>query len=60
MKHICAWCGRETAPPDGNRDDLESHGICEACQQVVMAELKEFERANLIGVNNVQNYTNHF
>jgi hypothetical protein len=40
MRHICAWCKKETAPPDGNDDGLESHGICETCRLTVMAELK--------------------
>ncbi len=41
MRHICAWCKCETAPPDGTADDdLISHGICEECKNLVMAEIK--------------------
>jgi len=39
MRHICAWCKRETAPPDGTADDnLISHGICEDCKKRVLKE----------------------
>jgi len=44
MQHICAWCKRETAPPDGAADDdIISHGVCEDCKALVMAEVKESE-----------------
>lgn len=41
MRHICAWCGCETAKPDGAADDnIISHGICEKCKKVALAEIK--------------------
>ena len=53
MRHICAWCKRETAPPDGTADDnLISHGICEECKNLVMAETEgnmNNERASVGG-----------
>ena len=42
MRHICAWCKRETAPPDGTADDdLISHGICEDCKELVLKEVTD-------------------
>ena len=42
MKHICAWCKRETAPADGAADDdLISHGMCDECSKFVMAGKKD-------------------
>jgi hypothetical protein len=44
MRHICAWCKCETAPPDGTADDdVISHGICEECKNLVMAETERTE-----------------
>ena len=44
MRHICAWCGCETAPPDGNTDDdIISPGICKECKQSVLAETEEIQ-----------------
>ncbi len=41
MKYICAWCGSETAKPDGNTDDnIVSHGICDECL-FILTETKE-------------------
>lgn len=41
MRHICAWCKCETAPPDGTADDdLISHGICEECKKIVIAGME--------------------
>ncbi|MEW6670193.1 MAG: hypothetical protein AB1427_00735 [Thermodesulfobacteriota bacterium] len=42
MKHICAWCGIETAPPDGDRDHLTTHGMCDACKSEQMIELEKY------------------
>ncbi len=39
MKYICAWCGCETVPPDGNEDELETNGICEKCYLIIMARI---------------------
>lgn len=40
MRHICAWCEREIAPPDGTADDdLITHGICKECSRCVLAEI---------------------
>jgi len=39
MKHLCAWCGVETAPPDGKDDHLISHGICAECKDKVLKGL---------------------
>lgn len=45
MRHECAWCGIETAPPDGKDDHLTTHGICEDCRRIVMMEMEsEFLR----------------
>lgn len=41
MKHVCGWCRRETSPPDGDQDELETTGICEKCLKTVRAELNE-------------------
>lgn len=42
MRYICAWCKRETAPADGTADDdIITHGICEECKKIVMAEMEE-------------------
>ena len=45
MRHICAWCKRETAAPDGTDDDhLITHGICEKCKLAFLAEITEMEK----------------
>lgn len=45
MKHICAWCKCEIAPPDGTDDDnLTTHGICEECNKIVVAEIKDIRK----------------
>ena len=41
MKHICAWCGAELAPPDGKNDHLTTHGICDACAEAETAKMRE-------------------
>lgn len=41
MRHICGWCRCETAPPDGDRDELETTGICEGCLATAGAELNK-------------------
>lgn len=43
MRHICAWCKEETAPPDGNHDELETHGICKKCCLNVMAGINALD-----------------
>lgn len=48
MRHICAWCEREIAPPDGSSDDdLISHGISEECKRGVLAEMEGMEGMNI-------------
>jgi hypothetical protein len=45
VRHICAWCKCETAPPDGTADDdLISHGICEECKKIVIAGIKDIRK----------------
>jgi hypothetical protein len=45
MRHVCAWCKCETAPPDGaDDDDLISHDICEKCKEIVVAEIKDIRK----------------
>lgn len=45
MRHICAFCKKELAPPDGD-DEKVSHGICTPCYNHAKAslgvDLKEF------------------
>ena len=38
MRHICAWCDIDLRPPDGDRDHLISHGICDDCVEKVKNE----------------------
>lgn len=45
MKHVCAWCGCETAPPDGKNDHLTTHGICKDCQKLMKAEFEAYQLA---------------
>lgn len=41
MRHICAWCKKETAPPDGAaNDNLISHGMCDECSKLFMAGIE--------------------
>ena len=45
MRLICSWCSRLI----GNRDDGESgesHGVCRACAEKLLAELDEMKKSN--------------
>ena len=41
MRHVCGWCRRETAPPDGDQDELETTGICEDCLKTAKVDFDE-------------------
>ena len=48
MKHVCAWCKCETAPPDGiANDDLISHGMCENCKRGLMLAIADAKQKHM-------------
>jgi hypothetical protein len=51
IKRICAWCGKVMGTKPGNaivfnggRVD-ETHGICEACQEIVSEEIRDYRKS---------------
>ena len=45
IKKVCAWCGRSMGTIECNNQNSSpsqtSHGMCDECLEVVMAELEE-------------------
>ena len=45
IKKVCAWCGRSMGSIECNNQNSSpsetSHGMCDECLQLVMAELEE-------------------
>lgn len=60
MRHVCAWCKCETAPPDGTADDdIITHSICQKCKKLVMAEAEEPEIQALLHSIEIGNQIKH-
>jgi len=45
MKRVCAWCGKFLGWGRYITPDKTSHGMCEACRAIVLAEAETFNKS---------------
>ena len=45
MKIVCSGCGKDLGEKEGD-EGLVSHGLCEECGEVMIADIKHWKETN--------------